>query len=475
MADGWDAVVVGSGPNGLAAAIELARHDARVLVLEASETPGGGMRSAELTLPGYVHDYCSAVHPLGILSPYFTQLPLREHGLEWVLPFASVAHPLDDEPAVMLYKDFGETGEYLEQDADAWREVFAPLLKNGAGLLEDILGPLGIPKHPILLGRFGIPGALPATILSKWRFKGHRARALFAGCAAHAVLPLDKLLTGAVGTMFAMTGHMENWPVAKGGTQAITDALVSYFESLGGEVQCGVRVSTMRDLPDANAYLFDTDPLQLEAIAGDELPGGYAKRLRKFRFGPGTFKLDWALDGPIPWSDPKCLEASTVHVGGTIEEIAVSERASWDGEHCDAPYLILCQQSEFDETRAPEGKHTGYAYCHVPHGSTLDRTEAIENQVERFAPGFRDIILERHVTAPSDFQAYNPNYVGGVIAGGAADATQVFTRPVARLNPYTTPNPKVFLCSASTPPGGGVHGMCGYHAAQAVLSRGLLV
>lgn len=471
MSESWDAVVIGSGPNGLAAAIELARNGARVLVLEASESPGGGVRSAELTRPGFTHDVCSAVHPLGILSSFFTQLPLGEHGLEWVLPSASVAHPLDDEPAVMLYKDLAETGTYLEQDAEAWCRVFAPFLKNGAGLLEDILGPLGIPKHPFLLARFGLPGLFPATTLSRLRFKGHRARALFAGCAAHAILPMDMPLTGAVGTMFAMTAHMEAWPVAKGGSQSITDALVSYFESMGGEVQCGTRVGSMDDLPDAKAYLFDTDPVQLADIAGDALPSGYRKRLRKYRFGPGTFKLDWALDGPIPWKDAKCLEASTVHVGGTIDEIAVSERAAWDGEHCEKPYLILCQQSQFDSTRAPEGKHTGYAYCHVPHGSDVDRAEVIENQVERFAPGFKDIILERHVTAPSDFHRYNPNYVGGVIAGGAANAMQVFTRPVARVNPYTTPNPKVFICSASTPPGGGVHGMCGYHAARAALRR----
>lgn len=472
MSDSFDAVVVGSGPNGLAAAIEMARNGAMVAVLEAAETPGGGMRSAELTLPGYVHDFCSACHPLGILSPFFRTLPLEKHGLEWCKPPASVAHPLDDEPAVLLYKDLDATGGSIGDDASAWRKVFGPLLDNAEELLADILGPFSFtPKHPILLGRFGLPGLQSAVGSARRRFRGERARALFGGCAAHSILPLDKPLTAAVGTMFALTAHMEDWPVARGGSKSITRALVSYFESLGGTISCTTRVNNAMDLPPARVYLFDTDPLQLAEIAEPVLPRGYVRRVRRYRFGPGVFKLDWALDGPIPWTDSRCLEASTVHVGGTLDELAASESAAWRGDHSDAPFVMVCQQSQFDSSRAPEGKHTGYAYSHVPFGSTVDQTEVIERQIERFAPGFHDRILARHKTFPSDLEQHNPNYVGGVIAGGAADVTQVFTRPVARLNPYTTPNPRVYICSASTPPGGGVHGMCGYHAARAALKK----
>jgi phytoene dehydrogenase-like protein len=294
---------------------------------------------------------------------------------------------------------------------------------------------------------------------------------LFAGCAAHSILPLSQPMTSALGLLFSLTAHIEDWPVARGGSSAITLALASYFKELGGTIRTGVRVRSGTDLPMAKVFLFDTDPRQLADIAGNVLPERYKRRLRRYRYGPGAFKVDWALDGPIPWSDPDCLEASTVHVGGTLAEIAASESAMWRGAHTDRPFVLVVQQSMFDSTRAPEGKHTGYAYCHVPHGSQTDMTLPIETQIERFAPGFRDLILARHTTAPKDFEAYNPNYVGGAITGGAADVGQLFTRPVARLDPYSTPNPRVFICSASTPPGGGVHGMCGYHAAQSALRR----
>lgn len=469
--DSYDAVVIGSGPNGLSAAIALAQSSASVLIIEAASEIGGGTRTAELTLPGFHHDVCSAVHTTGILSPFFRSLPLEEHGLRWILPKASVAHPLDDRPAVMLWRSVDETCAGLGADATAYRELVTPFLRDSMGFFEDVLAPLRIPRHPMTLARFGSKAVWPATLYAHWRFQQTRARALFAGCAAHSILPFHRLFTAALGLIFCIAGHAEPWPVAEGGSQAIPRALGSVLKSLGGEICTGMRVTSASELPAARAYLFDTSPDQLAAIAGPVLPRRYLARLGRYRYGPGAFKLDWALDGPIPWRDPHCLEASTVHLGGTLEEIAAAEAAVARGEHPDRPYVLLCQQSQLDSTRAPEGKHTGYAYCHVPHGSTADMTEAIEGQVERFAPGFRDRILSRHRMSAVDFERYNPNYVGGAITGGMADVFQLFTRPVARLDPYTTPNPRVLICSASTPPGGGVHGMCGYYAAKSALRK----
>lgn len=467
----FDAVVVGSGPNGLAAAVELAKHGASVLVLEAASEIGGGTRTAELTLPGFHHDVCSAVHTMGILSPYFRSLPLQDHGLRWIQPEASVAHPLDNEPAVMLYKSLDDTCEGLGRDAGAYRGLVAPFLKDPHGFLTDALGPLGVPSHPLLLMRFGLRGLWPATWLAKMEFSDERAKALFAGCAAHSILPLSHMFTAALGVMFALTAHIEPWPVAAGGSHAITRALASLFRELGGTIRTDAHVTTAKDLPAARVYVFDTSPDQLAKVAGQVLPPRYVRRLQRYRFGPGAFKLDWALDGPIPWSDPNCLRASTVHLGGTLSEIAAAEAAMFRGDHPERPYVLLCQQSQFDPARAPGGQHTGYAYCHVPSGSSLDMTTAIENQVERFAPGFKDRILARHVMTAPDFARYNPNFVGGAITGGMADWRQLFTRPVARLNPYTTPNPRLFICSASSPPGGGVHGMSGYYGARAALKQ----
>lgn len=467
----YDVIVIGSGPNGLAAAIELARHDKHVLVVEAADSIGGGTRTAELTLPGFHHDYCSAVHPMGVLSPYLKTLPLHEYGLEWVYPEASVAHPMDDAPAIIMGKSVDDTAAQLGKDGKTWKRLFGYLSRNGEGLLADSLKPLGIPSHPIVLTRFGINAMWPATLLAKVRFREERARALFAGCAAHSVLPLNFAFTSALGLMFATTAHMVDWPVARGGSHSITQALASYFQELGGEIRTGLQVKNLKDLPDAKAYLFNTDPKQVASIADDHLPSRYKRRLNKYNYGPGVFKVDWALDGPIPWTDKRCNGASTVHVGGTLSEIATSERMAWEGQHCDAPYLILCQQSEADSSRAPDGKHTGYAYCHVPHGSTVDMTDAIERQIERFAPGFRDLILARHTVNTQQFHQHNLNYLGGAVTGGAADITQLFTRPVARLDPYSTPNPKIYIGSASSPPGGGVHGMGGYWAAQSILKR----
>jgi phytoene dehydrogenase-like protein len=466
-----DAVVIGSGPNGLAAAIELARAGASVLVVEALDEIGGGTRSAELTLRGFTHDVCSAVHPMGILSPFFRELPLAEHGLRWLRPRASVAHPMPDGHAVMLTRSLERTGEGLGRDAKAWARLVAPFLDDPHALLADVMGPLRVPSRPLQMLRFGLRAAFSANRLARLCFRGERARALFAGCAAHSVLPLGQPLTAALGLLFAITAHVEDWPVAEGGSQAITRALASYLRSLGGRIETGRRIERLEQLPDARVVLFDTSPEQLARIAGDALPSGYRRRLGRYRYGPGVFKLDWALDGPIPWQDPACLEASTVHVGGTLEELCASERDMYRGRHSERPFLILCQQSEVDPTRAPEGRHTGYAYCHVPHGSTVDRSDAIERQVERFAPGFRDRILARHAMNSADFERMNPNYRGGAITGGVADVFQLWTRPVARVDPYSTPNPRLFLCSAATPPGGGVHGQCGYWAARSALRR----
>lgn len=465
-----DVVIIGSGPNGLAAAVHLARSGASVLVLEGREEIGGGTRTAELTLPGFHHDVCSAVHPMGILSPFFRTLPLSEHGLRWIRPRASVAHPLDDQPAVLFRRSVEATAADLGSDGPAYRRLVEPFLLDPHGLLADALGPLGIPRHPLLMARFGLHAPRSAVGLAG-RFREPRARALLAGCAAHSILPLERALTGVVGLTFLITGHVEEWPVAEGGSFAIARALASLLGALGGRIETGVRVRALADLPPARRYLFDTSPADLARIAGPVLPAGYLRRLGRYRYGPAAFKLDWALDGSIPWRDPRCLEASTVHLGGTLEEIAAAEAAVWRGEHPERPYVLLCQQSELDPGRAPEGKQTGWAYVHVPGGSTVDRTEVIERQVERFAPGFRDRILARHVTAAADLERDNPNYVGGAITGGVTDLFQLFARPVARLDPYTTPNPRVLIGSASTPPGGGVHGMCGYHAARSALRR----
>jgi len=465
-----DAVIIGSGPNGLAAAVYLAQAGAQVLVLEAADEIGGGTRSGELTLPGFVHDRCSAVHPMAILSPWLRQLPLAEHGLRWLQPPASIAHPLDGQPAVLHRPSLADTAGELDGDARAYRRLVAPFLADPHGLLADALGPLGLPRHPLRMLRFGLLGLRSAVGLAR-RFTGPRARALLAGCAAHSILPFDRAVTGAVALMFLITGHVEAWPVAAGGSQAIARALASLLGAAGGQIETGRRIRTLTELPPARIYLFDTSPAQLADIAGPVLPARYVRRLRLYRYGPGVFKLDWALDGAIPWRDPRCLEASTVHVGGSLEQIAAAEAAVWRGEHPEQPFVLVCQQSQFDPMRAPPGKHTGYAYCHVPAGSTVDVTDAVERQIERFAPGFRDRILARSVITTADLERANPSCVGGAITGGVADLTQLFTRQVARLDPYSTPNPRVLLCSASTPPGGGVHGMCGYHAARSAHRR----
>ena len=469
--DSLDAVVIGSGPNGLVAAIELARAGRSVTVLEARDQIGGGLHSAALTLPGYLHDVCSACHPMGVLSPAFQNMPLAEHGLRWAYPQASVAHPLDDEPAVLLRRSLAETAADLGPDARTYERLFAPFLPSSAVLMADLLGPLRLPRGPLRMARFGMSGMLPAAAYFRWRFSGTRARALLAGCTAHSILPFDRLFTSAVGMIFALTGHLTDWPVAAGGSQSIADALASYLRSLGGTIETGRMITSLDELPASRVVLLDTSPDQLARLGESQLPAGYVRRLRRYRYGPGVFKLDYALDGPIPWRDPRVLEASTVHVGGTLEEIAASEAEVWRGRHPERPFVMVVQQSQFDPSRAPPGKQTGYMYCHVPAGSDVDQTEAIERQIERFAPGFRDLVLARQAMRAVDFERINPNCVGGAVAGGVADVYQLFTRPVARLDPYSTPNPRLFICSASTPPGGGVHGMCGWFAARSALKR----
>jgi phytoene dehydrogenase-like protein len=463
-----DAVVVGAGPNGLAAAIALARAGRSVRVLEAAETIGGGSRSAELTLPGFVHDICSAVHPHPLASPFLRELPLADHGLDLVQPELPLAHPLDDGTAVAFDRSIEVTAASIGgADGAAYRKLMEPLVRDADKLLPAILGPLRPTRHPLALSRFGVLGLRSAEGLAK-RFDGPRARALIAGNAAHSMLRLDASPTGAVALVLMLTGHAVGWPVARGGSQKVADALASIARSHGAEIVTGHRVERIEELDDARAVLFDLTPRQIVAIAGHRLPTRYRNALERYRYGPGVFKLDWALDGPIPWTAPECRGAGTVHLGGTFEEIAASER----GDGGQRPYVLLSQPTVCDPSRAPAGKHVGWAYCHVPAGSTEDMTAAVEGQIERFAPGFRERILARASMNAAEMEAYNPNYVGGDINGGLMDLRQLFTRPVARPVPYTTPDERLFICSSATPPGGGVHGMCGYFAAKAALRRG---
>ncbi len=467
--DTYDAIVVGSGPNGLAAAITLARAKRSVLVVEGKPTIGGGMRSEERTLPGFVHDTCSAIHPLSLASPFFRTLPLSEHGLEWIQPVVPLAHPLDDGTAVAQQRSIEGTSQGLGAGGDSYRRLMSPLIKDWEKIILDTLAPLRFPRHPLAITRFGLRALRSARGLAGSALEGERAQALFAGMAGHSMMPLEQSLTAAFGLIELILGHAVGWPLARGGSQSIANALASYFCSLGGEIQTDWMVESLDQLPPARAVLLDVTPRQLLRIAGDRLPSAYRDRLARYRYGPGVFKLDWALDGPIPWRAEVCAQTATLHVGGTLEEIAEAERAVWKGEHPERPFVILAQQSPFDPSRAPEGKHTAWAYCHVPSGSTFDMTERIEAQIERFAPGFRDRILGRCGMSALDMEAYNPNYVGGDINGGVQDLRQLYTRPVARRVPYSTPVKGLYLCSSSTPPGGGVHGMCGYHAAQAAL------
>jgi phytoene dehydrogenase-like protein len=465
----YDAVVVGSGPNGLAAAITLQQKGLSVLVIEGKPTIGGGLRSAELTLPGFVHDICSAIHPMAAGSPFFKTLPLAEHGLTFVNPPVAAAHPLDGGKAAALQGSVADTARTLGIDAEAYTNLLGPLVKSWPGLAPDVLGPLRFPKHPIDLAAFGLSALQPVTWLAK-RFKTPEARALLAGMAAHSIQPLTNLTTSAIALVLTAVGHLQNWPVPLGGSAKIADAMASYFRSIGGAIETGRFVTSLNELPSARAILLDVTPKQMLALAGDRFSPLYRKQLERYRYGMGVFKIDWALDGPIPFTAPECRQAGTIHIGGTLEEITAAEQQTSDGKHPEKPFVLLAQQSLFDSSRAPAGKHTAWAYCHVPNGSTEDRTEAIERQIERFAPGFRDLILARHTMNTQQVEAYNPNYIGGDINGGIIDITQLYTRPVISLSPYKTSAKGIYVCSSSTPPGGGVHGMCGYHAAKQALA-----
>jgi len=466
----YDAVVVGAGPNGLAAAVELARGGRSVVVLEAEETVGGGTRSAELTLPGFVHDLGSAIHPLGYASPFFRKLPLEEYGLEWVHPPVPLAHPFDDGTAVVLERSVERTAAALGPDAPAYERLMQDVAEDADRLASYFVGSPRPIRHPIALAASALRATRSARGLAESAFEGEKARGLFAGNGAHSFLPLEKPPSALFGLVLSTLGHAFGWPFPKGGSQRIADALTSYLLSLGGEVYTGVRVGSVEEVPRTRAVLLDVTPRQLLDIAGQHLTGRYRRALKDYRYGPGVFKVDFALDGPVPWRAAECLRAGTVHLGGTLEEIAAGEAAVWRGEHPERPFVLLAQQSLFDPTRAPEGKHTVWAYCHVPNGSNFDMTGRIEGQIERFAPGFKERILAKTSIGPADLERQNANLVGGDINGGVADLRQIFTRPVLKLNPYSTPAKGLFVCSSSTPPGGGVHGMCGYLAARVALS-----
>lgn len=471
--DGRDVIVVGAGPNGLAAAVALARAGARVTVHEANAQFGGGTRTLELTLPGFRHDICSAVHPLGVGSPFFRTLPLADFGLEWIMPPVLVAHPFDDGTAAVLMRSVGETAESLgREEGLAYRRLMTPFVRRWEAVIgEALMPPLHVPRHPFIMARLGLLGLPPASLVARRYFRTDRAQAFFLGIAGHTLLPMNKMPSSAFGIILALAGHAVGWPVPRGGSQAIADALAGLLRQHGGEIVTGSRVTSLEPFADAAATLLDLTPRQVNAVAGERLPASYRRQLAAYRYAPGVFKIDWALREPIPWRAEACRAAGTVHVAPGAADIERSSLDAWRGRPDDRPSLIVTQPSLFDPSRAPAGKHTAWAYCHVPHGATRDETAAIERQMERFAPGFREIVLARHTMDTRQLEAHDANLVGGDINGGVQDLWQFLFRPVPRIDPYATPARGLFICSASTPPGGAVHGMCGYHAAQSALRR----
>ncbi len=464
-----NACVIGAGPNGLAAAIVLAQAGLQVDVLEAEPTPGGAARTLELTLPGFLHDFGSAVHPLAAGSPFFSSLPLRDYGLEWIHSPAPLAHPLDDGTAVVLERDLGNARASLAVDGEAWFKFLRPFVEHWTEFAPEVLRPVpSIPKHPWLMARFGMSAFLSARAIAR-RFRSERTRALFAGLAAHSFLSLDEALSGAVGMLMAVPAHAVGWPIPRGGSQSLTNALCRYLSTFGSKVTTSLRVETLAQLPRYDLVLCDVTPRQLMNLAGERLSKSYRHQVAGYRYGSGVFKVDYALNRPIPWKASECLRAATVHLGGSFEEIAASEQSVRDGRHADHPLVLLAQPSLFDSSRAPQGKHTAWAYCHVPNGSNADMLERLEDQIERFAPGFRDCVLARRVFFPANLEKMDPNLIGGDIGGGVMDIRQFLFRPTWRH--YATSARDIYICSSSTPPGGGVHGMCGYHAAKMALSK----
>lgn len=469
MSNQYDAIIIGSGPNGLSAAIRLQSLGLRTAVYEQASKPGGGVRTEEITLPGFKHDLASAVHPMGLASPYFQTLPLHEFGLKWIDPGIPFAHPFPDGTAHAAYRSVEETAEHLGRDREKYISLMGNMVRDWEKIGPDLLKPLGIPSHPIPFMSFGLKALLSAKQLVSHYFKEEKTKCFFYGSAAHSTLPLTRQASASFGLVLLAVAHKYGWPFPQGGASSLSEALISYYQSLGGKLHLSFPVTHINELPLSQVYVFDLTPRQLLKIGGTDFSRLYRKRMNNYKYGAGSFKMDWALSEPIPFKNEKCRQSATIHIGFTPEEIEYSEQASFDNKLSDSPYAIVVQHSVFDSHRAPEGKHTAWGYCHVPHGSLADRTQAIENQIEKVAPGFKDIILARATHNTADLEAYNPNLVGGDINGGIQDLTQLFTRPIAKWSPYSTPDPRVYICSSSTPPGGGVHGMGGYNASEKII------
>lgn len=469
MPEDYEAIIIGSGPNGLAAAIYLQQQGLKTAVYEQASTPGGSTRTEELTLPGFQHDVGSAILPMGVASPFFRTLPLTDYGLKWIYPDIPYSHPLKDGTAISCFQDLNKTAQQLGEDEKSYLKIFEPLVKDWEKIDKDLLGPLGLPGNPLNFIKFGLKAIPSAKMLAKHYFQNERSKVFFYGSAAHSTLPLTNIASASFGLVLTTMAHKYGWPFPEGGAKNFIISLIKYYQSLGGEVHLNTNITHVEDLPSAKAYLFDLTPKQLLKIKGTDFPSLYRKRMASFQYGAGVYKVDWALSEPIPFTSEKCRKSGTVHIGFSTDEIEMSEKHIHQKQMTDTPYVLVAQHSIFDKTRAPEGKHTGWAYCHVPNGSIRDFTGIIENQIERAAPGFKDTILKRSAMNTVQLEQWNPNIVGGDINGGRQDITQLFTRPIISASPYSTPDPRIYICSSSTPPGGGVHGMCGYNAAKKVI------